>query len=327
MYLLKNFALKDWATFNELFGMPLRLGKFDPAATPADRETLRAAIRSLGTDAAGIISKNTEIEFVEASGRLSGMVNPYQVMAEFCNREMSKAVLGQTLTTDTAGATGTYAAAKTHEGVRRDLLEADAESLAETIREQLLRPLVGFNFGWERPLPWFVFNIEEEEDLKSVAETYQILQKMGQPISVEHIAERFGIPLPEEGQRLVGQAQAADGGREPEEPGGDEDEALKARGGQALALKTNDGLQILPQDVAVLRTQEELSRLVAHYHQAASRAAAEMLAPVKSLIEAGASLEALREGLLTAYGEMDGRDLAELLYQAQILAELRGRFT
>ena len=158
MYLLKNYALKDWAAFNEVFGMPLRLGKYDPGASAADREALIRAIRGLGSDAAGVISKSTEIEFVEAASRLSGNANPYQTLAEFCNREMSKAVLGQTLTTDTAGATGTYSAARVHAQVRRDLVEADAQTLAVTLREQLLRPLVGFNFGWDRPSPGFASN-------------------------------------------------------------------------------------------------------------------------------------------------------------------------
>ena len=78
MYLLKNFALKDWAAFNEVFGMPLRLGKYDTTASPADREALVQAIRNLGSDAAGVISKATEIEFVEAASR-SGGANPYQL--------------------------------------------------------------------------------------------------------------------------------------------------------------------------------------------------------------------------------------------------------
>jgi phage gp29-like protein len=195
MYLLKNFALKDWAAFNEVFGMPLRLGKYDPTASPADRDALVMAIRNLGSDAAGVISKATEIEFVEAASR-SGGANPYQLMAEFCNREMSKAVLGQTLTTDTAGLTGTYAAAKVHAQVRRDLVEADAQALATTLREQLLRPLVGFNFGWDKPVPWFRFRFEEEEDLKTLSQVYRNLAAMGVPLSMEHIAERFGIPLP-----------------------------------------------------------------------------------------------------------------------------------
>jgi phage gp29-like protein len=208
MYLLKNYALKDWAAFNEVFGMPLRLGKYDPMASPADREALIQAIRNLGSDAAGVISKNTEIEFVEATSRLTGSNNPYQVLAEFCNREMSKAILGQTLTTDTAGSTGTYAAARVHAQVRRDLVEADAQALAQTLREQLLRPLTGFNFGWDKPTPWFRFRYEEEEDLKTLSEVYRNLAQMGLPLSLEHVAERFGIPLPQDGEKCIYQKRA-----------------------------------------------------------------------------------------------------------------------
>jgi phage gp29-like protein len=195
MYLFKNYALKDWAAFNEVFGMPLRLGKYDPAASAADREALILAIRNLGADAAGVISKNTEIEFVEAVSR-AGTANPYQAMADFCNREMSKAILGQTLTTDTSGATGTYSAARVHAQVRRDLVEADAQALATTLREQLLRPLVGFNFGWDRPVPWFRFKYEAEEDLLSLSQVYRNLAELGLPLSWEQVAERFGLPLP-----------------------------------------------------------------------------------------------------------------------------------
>ncbi len=194
MYLLKNFALKDWAAFNEVFGMPLRLGKYDPTSSQADREALVRAVRNLGSDAAGVISKATEIEFVEAASQ-GGKANPYQSMAEFCNREMSKAVLGQTLTTDTTGSTGSYAAAQVHGQVRRDLVEADAQALATTLREQLLRPLVGFNFGWDRPVPWFRFKYEEEEDLKTLSEVYRNLAALGVPMNSEHLAERFGIPM------------------------------------------------------------------------------------------------------------------------------------
>lgn len=207
MYLLKNYSLKDWATFNEVFGMPLRLGKYDPASTPSDREALITAVRNLGTDAAGIISKNTEIEFVEATNRPSGSANPFQVLADFCNREMSKAVLGQTLTTDTSGGTGTYATARVHAQVRSDLVEADAQALGQTLREHLLRPLVGFNFGWDKPVPWFRFRYEEGEDLKTLSEVYRNLANLGMPLSVEHVAERFGIPLAREGQAIIGEGK------------------------------------------------------------------------------------------------------------------------
>lgn len=95
--------------------------------------------------------------------------------------------------------------------MRRDILEADAGALANTLRTQLLRPLVGFNFGWEHQTPYFNFNIEEEEDLKAVAETYKILLEAGYPLTLEHVSDRFGVPLPEAGQEVIGQGSGVRG--------------------------------------------------------------------------------------------------------------------
>jgi phage gp29-like protein len=337
MYLFKNYSLKDWVVFNEIFGMPLRLGKYEPSATPADREALRSAISSLGSDAAGIISKSTEIEFVEASGRLSGITNPYQVMAFFCNREMSKAVLGQTLTTDTEGSTGTFSAGKVQDGVRMDLLEADVKTLAKTVRLQILRPLVGFNFGWDKAVPGFGFNIAEDEDLKAVAETYKILTEMGYPITVAHISERFGVPMAQKDDLLVNPPAnlqpSGSSGPDDKEPGGrpadkGRGQGPGARGQEKLKaiLPLREGeLELIPQDEQVIATQQELEALSQAALAASADAAARMLAPVKGLIEAGKSLEEIRDGLIEAYDAMPVDELAELLYQARMLAYMRGR--
>ena len=55
MYMFKNFDLKDWVAFSEVYGMPLRLGKYDASASEVDRKQLLDAIYTMGTDAAGII--------------------------------------------------------------------------------------------------------------------------------------------------------------------------------------------------------------------------------------------------------------------------------
>ena len=144
IYLFKNYAMKDWVSFCEVFGMPLRLGVYSPAATKEDREALIEAVTQLGSDAAGIISESTRIEFVEAAGKGAG--SPYKDIVDLMNREISKAVLGQTLTTE-VGDGGSYAAGVVHEGVRADIVRADARALERTINRDLIRPLVRFNFG------------------------------------------------------------------------------------------------------------------------------------------------------------------------------------
>ncbi|RKJ74083.1 DUF935 family protein, partial [Anaerotruncus sp. 1XD22-93] len=49
MYLFKNYDIKDWVSFCEVFGMPLRLGKYDASASEEDKKQLMEAIVSLGT--------------------------------------------------------------------------------------------------------------------------------------------------------------------------------------------------------------------------------------------------------------------------------------
>src|SRR5208337_4868486 len=54
-YLFKSYALKDWAAFAEVYGQPLRVGKYGPGATEEDKHALLSAVAHIGTDAAAII--------------------------------------------------------------------------------------------------------------------------------------------------------------------------------------------------------------------------------------------------------------------------------
>ncbi len=193
MYLFKNFAVKDWVGFAEVYGMPLRVGKYEPGASRADRDALLHAVRSLGADAAGIISKSTEIEFIEAQKGSS--LNVYESLTAFCDAQMSKAILGQTLSSEPGGGKGqgSYALGRIHSEVRQDLVEADCNALAKTITQQILRPLVGFNFGWDAPVPGFRFLCEPPEDLRAIAEVYRILSDLGYEFSRDRLSERFKL--------------------------------------------------------------------------------------------------------------------------------------
>jgi phage gp29-like protein len=200
MYLFKNYSIKDWVAFAEVFGMPLRVGKYDPNASAADKASLVSAVQSLGSDAAGIISKNTEIEFIETA-KSGSTDNIYEALAEFCDKQMSKAILGQTATTE--GTPGKLGNEDAQDKVRYDLIKADAEAISRTIRFQIIRPLVGYNFGWDKQLPWFKLAYEKAEDLANLIAVYKGASDIGQPISAEHISERFKIPMPQKGETIL----------------------------------------------------------------------------------------------------------------------------
>jgi len=200
MYLFKNYTLKDWVVFNERYAMPMRVGKFGPGTSEADRKVLKSAVFNLGTDAAAVISDSTVIELLEQTGKRAS-ADVFQRLTEFCDRAVSKAVLGHTGSAEaTPGRLGSENEARE---VRQDLLEADAKALAKTITMQLIRPLVEFNFGPGTNLPSFRFKYEANVDLKALAETYATLVRdVGFPgIPEGHIRERFAIPSPEKGAK------------------------------------------------------------------------------------------------------------------------------
>lgn len=316
MYLFKNFGIKDWVRYAEVFGMPLRLGKYDASASEEDKRALYQALVDLGSDAAGIISKATEIEFIEP--KINTSSNTFQELVEYIDRQMSKAVLGQTLTSE-IGTAGSYAAAQVHNQVRQDLVEADCKALAETLRVYLIRPLVLFNFGPDhlRRLPWIKFHYEQPEDLKPVAEVYAtLIGQVGLPVSAEHVYERFGIPKPESGQAILVPPTASMLPMKTPAPA-----APPAPGPSAIRAILADSPP----------NPRQAQRAVDAMATAATQAGADVigatLEPLLQVVREATSLEDLRVRLIEAYEHLDTAELEDLLFRAMYAAELLGRWS
>ena len=138
MFLFKNYDLKDWVSFAEVYGLPLRLGKYAPGASDEDKRALMEALIQIGADAAGIIPDGATIDFITTEK--IGSTNLYEQLARYCDEQISKAVLGQTLTSDSGG--GSYAQSKTHNDVRHDLTVADCKAMDVTQAEELLQKVM-----------------------------------------------------------------------------------------------------------------------------------------------------------------------------------------
>ena len=316
MYLFKNYSLKDWVAFSEVFGMPLRLGKYDPGASKEDKDALVAAIQSLGSDAAGIISKSTEIEFVQAM-KNAGTENIYEALSNFCDRQMSKAILGQTATTE--GTPGKLGNEDAQDRVRRDLTKADCQAIEKTVRFQMVRPLVGYNFGWDKPLPWFKIMFEPAEDLEKLSTVYKNLREMGQPMSAEHVSDRFKIPLPQKGETPLGDVK-------PEPPGKKTPLAAKFRP-QERFLAGHDLVIASGEKIAFTPDQEAVEGLVdAVLDPAAVALAGNEQAILAAVLSAGTYEEAMQR-VLELYPSMNMDELALLLENANLNAGVFGRFT
>ncbi|MFO0972768.1 MAG: DUF935 family protein [Phycisphaerae bacterium] len=201
-YLGKQFALKDWLIFAEVFGMPVRVARYEPSASAEEKRELLSMLRNLGADAAGIFSKAVELEIKQT--RVPGDTNPYESLCHFFNRELSKAWLGQTLTTDTARAVANLSAADVHDRVRRDLRDADLRAEARTIRRDLLSVLTRQRFGPGAEAPYFVRqSASAEESARLGAALSVAVNELGARVPAGWAHTALGIPQAREGEAAL----------------------------------------------------------------------------------------------------------------------------
>ncbi len=203
LYLMKAYQTKDWLAFSEVFGMPLRYAKMLEDASDEQKQQIFEALQSLGSDATAIFSKNVEVEFLGVNVTPHG--DFFEKAVRFWNQEISKVVLGQTMTTEDGAS---LSQAKVHAEVRDDIRDADAKALAETINDSLVAPLVQMNFGADVELPMFSFDISEPEDLVALTTSIIPLIDRGLRISTSEIYERTGFTPPDEGDEILTAASA-----------------------------------------------------------------------------------------------------------------------
>lgn len=98
-WMFKAYTLRDWAIFIQTFGQPVRVGKYPAGSSEANKNTLFRAVANIAGDCAAIIPESMMIEFIEAAN-VGASHALYKERADWLDQQMSKAVLGQTATTD-----------------------------------------------------------------------------------------------------------------------------------------------------------------------------------------------------------------------------------
>ena len=313
MYLFKNYSIKDWVTFSEVYGMPVRIGKYDPSTGKEERQALELAIMMIGSDAAGIISKDTEIELLEAAKASS--VDVYQKLIELCEATQSKAVLGQTLTSG-EGQHGTQALGNVHEEVRQDLKKADARAVSKSLRMQLIRPWIVFNYGAEyadrapKPVP----QISDPEDLVATSTVVVNLYGLGMPIPVPWAQEKFGIPAPQ-GEEEVLRLAAPTNTLPP--PQTDDKTKLTA-----LAAGSPP-----PGRASLLTGTLFADALAESGREGVASEALAKVGQVEAAVRSAGSLEEAKAALAALYGDLPRSDMLRVLEAALTLAELAGAYS
>ena len=316
-YLFKNYSVGDLAEFLEIYGIPVRIGKYPSGASEKEKMTLLRALVGIGHNAAGIIPSGMELDFLDAA---SGDPKAFELMMTWCERTQSKVILGATLTSGSDGKSSTNALGNVHNEVRKDLRDSDIRQACSTMTRDLLYPMAALNGlvpDGMRRCPVFRLDVGETEDMAAYAEALPRLVDIGVQIPVQWAQEKLGIPQPEDGEPVLQspmagitwrQGLAATTGRIPL-PGA-------MRGFAAAAGQLPAGGPALPPWMAM---QAQLAENV-------GPSAAAWVEKIRDLVARATSLEEIRDSIAALDPNMSLDDYAAAMAEALTAAQLAGRY-
>lgn len=199
----KTSTLSDFLAFAEVYGMPIRVGKYDPGVTTEDEiETLRAALINAGHDACMIVPKSMDLEFVDARRPPSGD-NVYGALIEYLDGQRTRAILGQAPASEGSSAGQGQAVAETRREVRADLRQWDAQQVSATV-QYLLDQWVAFNYGLGAPRIKLRIDVDPVADVQAfTAAVLPWMREVGLEAPLSWVRRQLQMPEPKPGEEML----------------------------------------------------------------------------------------------------------------------------
>lgn len=210
----KRNDMADWAQFCEIFGMPIR----EYTYSAGDEQARDQAVKDMaeqGGAAVFLHPEEAQMKLIE-SGNKSGSSDLYRTLYDTCNDEISKIVLGNTLTTQ-ASERGTQALGTVQEKGEKKLNEADRILVLNTLNYDMTDIFTAF--GYDTRGGEFYYVKPKETTAEQEINIISRMRQMGTPVSDEYVYEATGIPKPENYGRLKQEAGTSDRDKD-DVPGG-----------------------------------------------------------------------------------------------------------
>jgi len=157
----KRAGMEFWLNFMERFGTPWVRGKIEGNVDSATLTAFADDLKTLVQDAVIAISGNREVDILESKNK-GGSNDGFKMLCDYVDSQMSKAILGHTLSTD-AGEKSSYAATKGALTVRNDIQKKDIR-MVKSIWSDVINLIFTRNGYADTPRPNPVpFNSNEVE--------------------------------------------------------------------------------------------------------------------------------------------------------------------
>jgi phage gp29-like protein len=182
----KNGSLKFWVNFTEKFGMPILMGTYGRGGSQEEADKLLESLNALVEDSVIVAPEGVNLELHEAVKTTSSGL--YRDLIKFCNAEISKAILSQTLTTELD--MGSYAASQTHFKIRKEVILSDIR-LVENTMNKLIKEIVDLNFA--PPYPQFSLAMNDSDNMQMVERDTRLAQTGQVKFTKEYWMRTYGF--------------------------------------------------------------------------------------------------------------------------------------
>jgi hypothetical protein len=305
----KRNGITFWLTFADKFGSPTALGKYPPNAQQTEQKKLLGALKAISRESGVIIPEGMTIDLIEASR--SGTVDTYEKLVRYMDELISKAVLGETMSTTASSAGMGSSQANVQDDVRLEVAKDDADELDETLKTTLVTWITELNVPGAKP-PTVRRVFDEPEDTAKLAERDQKLVQMGWEPSEQYIQQTYGDGWTKKAPAPVPPALA--GGF----PGGAVDEPADFAEGAPLGAATAQRAFNKARAEAIRSGAEQLA---GEWKQLMGRPVEELV----SMLENSGDLVAFREGMARLLDAKPDPATVETIARATFAGNVIGR--
>ena len=172
LYFFKSYVYKFNIRAIEKFLIPFVSLMADPESLKDDTKyaALLAQLQNFGADGGGVFSQGSELKYEQIKGDQADIYEKFHTM---CRRQASQLIIGSDSGVFAEGSNRSTASVQ--DSVRKSIIMNDEADLRRSIRSQVFKPLVEFNFGKEglKHIPDVQFRNE-----LSLTEWSQVLPEM-----------------------------------------------------------------------------------------------------------------------------------------------------
>jgi phage gp29-like protein len=293
----KRQVMANWLQATRKHASPTTLGQYQGAFDQKKQDELASVFAAMQGSDSLVFPDNVTIELLEAKNQ----GDQFETLSRYLDELMSEAMLGETLSTN-SGERGARSLGEIHNEVRVAIAKADADLTCQTIKETAIQWYVDVNYPGEAvPDVWRDFS--EAEDLDDKVKRDQTIFGMGyKPKSVDYINDTYGGDWIEKPQT------------DPNDPAS-ADQQPSALGNVAFADPVRPETQ----------AEKAISDLTGQLTTFGRPAIDAMVSDIEAAFNEATSYEDLAERLARLSGDMSIEDLAQLMAQATLAADLEGQ--